>query len=87
MMDNSELQKGRWRLFIPVKDNSSGKELSAAPPFQGGSAIPVASHGPFQGGSAIPVASHAALSKGKSLPKTVGAHEVHGVTTATVLKG
>ena len=38
MSEHSGLRKGRHRLFIPVKDNNAGKELSAVPLFPGASA-------------------------------------------------
>ena len=69
MKDHQELRKCRQHtLLIPIKDNNSSKELTAA-----------TNSGWICN---ITVEPHAALDKSKSLPKTIKSHEVCSVATS-----
>ena len=63
-----ELRKDRRRLFVPIKDNNTGKELSA-------STI-------SRWICSTIVDSHAAIQNSRNLSGSVKAHEVRGVATS-----
>ena len=71
MSEHSELRKGKRRLFIPFKDNISGKELSAA--------------SISRWICTTIVDSHASIQSSKNIPGKVNAHEVHAVATSLQL--
>ena len=71
LTEHPELRKGRRRLFVPIKDNNAGKELSA----------PSISRWIC---TAI-VDSHAAVQDSKNLSGSVKAHEVRAVATSLQL--
>ena len=71
MTELPELRKGRRRLFIPIKDNNAGKELSAST-ISSWICTTI-------------VDSHATLQNSKSIPGKVKAHEVCGVATSLQL--
>ena len=66
-----ELRKDRCRLFVPIKDNNAGKELSA-------STI-------SRWICTTIVDSHAAIQNSRNLPGSVKAHEVRAVATSLQL--
>ena len=68
MSERPNLRKSRCHLFIPIKDNNAGMELSAA----------ITSRWI----RATRVDSHVSLQKSKSLPRTVKAHEVCAMATS-----
>ena len=71
MTGHPELRKGRHHLFIPIKDNNAGKELSAAS---------------ISCWICTTIAdSHATLQVSKSIPGKVKAHEVCAVATSLQL--
>ena len=67
MTGHPDLRKGRHRLFIPIKHNNAGKELSAA----------TISRWICN----TIVDSHAALQNSKSIPGKVKVHEVRAMAT------
>ena len=71
MTEQPELMKWRHRLFIPIKDNNTGYELSAA--------------AMSRWNCTISVDFHATLQNSKSIPGKVKAHEVHAVATSLQL--
>ena len=71
MTEHPELRKGRRPLFIPVKDNNVGKELSAA-------AI-------SRWICTTTVDSHAAPQNSKSISGKIKAHEVRAVAVSLQL--
>ena len=71
MTEHPELRKGRRCLFIPLKDNNAGKELSAA--------------SISRWICTTTVDSHASLHNSRSIPGKVKAHEVRAVATSLQL--
>ena len=71
MSEHPELRKGRCCLFIPIKDNNTGKELSAATT--------------SRWICTTIVDSHASVQNSKSIPGKVKAHEVSAVATSSQL--
>ena len=71
LTEHPELSKGRRRLFIPIKDNNAGKELSAAT-ISRWICMTI-------------VDSHAAFKNSKSIPGSVKAHQVRAVATSLQL--
>ena len=71
MIEHPELRKGRRRLFLPIKDNNAGKELSAATI--------------SRWICTTIVDSHAALQNSKSIPGKVQALKVSAVATSIQL--
>ena len=65
--EHPELKKGRRCLFVPIKDNNAGKELSAATI--------------SRGICTTIVDYHDALQKSKNIPGAIKAHEVRPVAT------
>ena len=68
---HSELRKDRRRLFVPIKDNNAGKELSAATI--------------SRWICTTIVDAHAAMQNSKSFPGSVKTHEVRAVATSLQL--
>ena len=66
-----ELRKDRLRLFVPIKDNNAGKELSAA--------------SISRWICSTIVDAHTAIQVSKNLPRSVKAHEVRAVATSLQL--
>ena len=71
LTEHPELRKDRRRLFVPIKDNNAGKELSAATI--------------SRWICTTIVISHAAIQNSKSLSGSVKAHEVRAVATSLQL--
>ena len=71
LTEHPELRKDRRRLFVPIKDNNAGKELSA-PPISRWICTTI-------------VDSHAAIQDSKNLSGSVKAHEVRAVATSLQL--
>ena len=71
LTEQPELRKDRRRLFVPIKDNNAGKELSA-------SSI-------SRWICTTIVDSHAAIQDSKNLSGSVKAHEVRAVATSLQL--
>ena len=71
LTEHPELRKDRRRLFVPIKDNNAGKELSA-------STI-------SKWICTTIVASHAAIQNSRNLTGSVKAHEVRAVATSLQL--
>ena len=71
MTKHPELRKGRCCLFVPIKDNNTGKELSAATI--------------SRWICTTAVDSHAALQNSESILGKVKAHEVRAVATSLQL--
>ena len=68
LTEHPELRKDRRRLFVPIKDNNAGKELSA-PSISRWICTTI-------------VDSHAAIQESKNLSGSVKAHEVRAVATS-----
>ena len=71
LTEHPELRKDRRRLFVPIKDNNAGKELSA-PSISRWICTTI-------------VDSHAAVQDSKNLSGSVKAHEVRAVATSLQL--
>ena len=71
LTEHPELRKDRLRLFVPIKDNNAGKELSAA--------------SISRWICSTIVDSHTAIQDSKNLPRSVKAHEVRAVATSLQL--
>ena len=67
LTEHSELRKDRRRLFVPIKDNNAGKELSGATV--------------SRWICTTIVDSHAAMQNSRNLSGSVKAHEVRAVAT------
>ena len=71
LTEHPELRKDRRRLFVPIKDNNAGKELSAATI--------------SRWICTTIVNSHAAIQNSKSFSGSVKAHEIRAVATSLQL--